>query len=147
MRLEQLLNYKPKTIESVLGVTRPTLEQVLGLEPMPTSQNIAPPEPEITEPKKPTIMDRLRGVKDKISGKKKERTGFSNTQSSDYLEPEQDPARVLARKYINRVLEQDNLGYARYSGPNFEPNRETKPRNVLIPLSTPQKKKKTTLSI
>lgn len=69
MRLEQLLNYEPKTIESVLGITRPTIEQLLGLEPMPTSQNITPPEPEVSdEPKKPTIMDRLKGIKDKVLG-------------------------------------------------------------------------------
>lgn len=73
MKLEDVLNYKEKTIDDVLGYVKPTLEQVMGLEPMPVSRNMTPPEP---EPKpvdtKPTIMDRIKGVKDKILGNKKD---------------------------------------------------------------------------
>lgn len=72
MKLEYVLNYKEKTIDDVLGYVKPTLEQVLGLEPMPISRNMTPPppEPKPEEEKKPTIMDRLKGVKDKILNKK-----------------------------------------------------------------------------
>ena len=63
-KLEQVLGYKEKTIVDVLGVPRPTIEQVLGLEPV-MSHNITPPEPEPIV-SKPTIVDRIKKVKDKI---------------------------------------------------------------------------------
>ena len=73
MKLEEVLNYKKKTIDDVLGYVKPTLEQVLGLDKMPVSHNMTPPPPDpIPEDTKPTIMDRLRGVKDKILGNKKD---------------------------------------------------------------------------
>lgn len=71
MKLEEVLQYKEKTIDDVLGYVKPTLEQVMGLEPMPISQNMTPPPPDpVPEDTKPTIMDRLKGVKDKILNKK-----------------------------------------------------------------------------
>lgn len=69
MNLSDVLNYKEKTLESVMGYVRPTLDQVMGLSPMPVSKNITPPEPPKPQPiekPKATIMDRLKGIKDKV---------------------------------------------------------------------------------
>lgn len=106
MKIEDVLKFVPKTVESVLGYNRPRIDQLVGFSPMPVSANMTPPPPaDVTpvaqpEPEKPRvpkptpIKDKINGIKERVNNWKNyifpQKESVTTPQTGLYLGQKED---------------------------------------------------------